>query len=235
MVNGAPRAPGRPAGISQRGHRLLIGWLGLLLPLLLCLVAAWRAYPALPAWTVLDSVSAYYYSGAVAIFIGVLASLSLFLGSYRGYEGEQWDKWLGILGGVAAAGIVLFPTSPPPYVEAPPWWRAWMHQAHNASAIVLFLDLFVFAAFVFTQSDAGRWSIRPLEKRTRDVISVVCGVLILVGIAWAAYRTHNDQSIFWQEVISIEGFAISWLIKGGAHQPVMRWYRAMRPGGADAA
>lgn len=224
-------AKGRPAGISQRLHRQLIGWLGLLLPLLLYLGAAWRGYPALPAWVVLDSISAYYYTGAVAIFVGVLASLALFLGSYRGYEGERWDKWLGILGGVAAAGVVLFPATPPPYVDAALWWRAWMNQVHITSAIVLFLDFFVFAAFIFTQSDAGRWSVRPVEKRTRDVISVVCGVLILVGIAWAGIRTHNDQSIFWQEVIAIEGFAISWLIKGGAHEPVVRWYQAMRPAG----
>lgn len=217
-----------PAGISQRAHRIAIGVLGLLLPWLLLAVSALRAYPALPAWRVLDSISAYYYTGAVAVFVGVIASLGLFLLSYRGYEGQRWDQWLGILGGVAAMGVVGFPATHPPYVDAPLWWRPWVNNAHIVSAVVLFLDFFVFAAFIFTQSNVRQWSLRPVEKKSRDIVSVTCGVLILAGIAWAAVRTHNDQSIFWQEVISIEAFAISWLVKGGAHEPAMRWYHSLR-------
>src|SRR5215471_6413943 len=75
-----------PRDLSYQTHRRLIGVLGFLLPILLYLVAGLRPTAPLPRWTLLDSVSAYYYTGAVAILVGVLFALSLFLFSYPGYE-----------------------------------------------------------------------------------------------------------------------------------------------------
>ena len=75
----APPAPGdRPDDLSGRAHRQVIGYLGLALPILL--VQAERLRPNAPAdqWTG-DSISAYYWTGAVALFAGLLAALSLFL------------------------------------------------------------------------------------------------------------------------------------------------------------
>lgn len=67
-----------PRDLSQQTHRRLIGVLGFLLPILLYLVAGLRPTAPLLRWTPLDSVSAYYYTGAVAILVGVLFALSLF-------------------------------------------------------------------------------------------------------------------------------------------------------------
>jgi hypothetical protein len=48
-----------PDDLSSHAHRQLIGSLGLSLPLLLWLIAAWRPTAPLPRWRPLDSVSDY--------------------------------------------------------------------------------------------------------------------------------------------------------------------------------
>lgn len=66
-----------PDDLSQRAHRRVIGYLGLCLPLFLHLLAGVRQTNGLARWVLLNSVSEYYYTGAVAIFVGVLFALSL--------------------------------------------------------------------------------------------------------------------------------------------------------------
>ena len=81
-----------PDGLSQRENRTVIGVLGLFLPVLLYVIAGLRPTTGLQAWILLNSVSAYYYTGAVGIFVGVLFSLALFLFTYRGYVGVWADR-----------------------------------------------------------------------------------------------------------------------------------------------
>ncbi len=69
--------------LSARAHRLLIGFLGLLLPVLLYVLAGLRSTTGLTSWRLLDSVSAYYYTGAIGVFIGVLQYRKL--GQTRGF------------------------------------------------------------------------------------------------------------------------------------------------------
>src|ERR1044072_2755355 len=111
-----------PIGLSQRAHRQLIGYLGLLLPVLLWVIAGLRPTGDLPPWRVLPSVSAYYYTGAVGVFTGVIFALSLFLLTYRGYAGVVADRVLGSAGGLAALGVALFPTAAPRPLVAATWW-----------------------------------------------------------------------------------------------------------------
>src|SRR5262249_53449581 len=73
--------------LSNQAHRRVIGFLGLILPWTLLLLAALRPTKGLPTGPPLDSLSSYYYTGAVAFFVGVVFSLSLFLFTYRGYKG----------------------------------------------------------------------------------------------------------------------------------------------------
>ena len=54
-----------------------------------------RPTPGLPRWETLNSVSAYYYSGAVAAFVRVIFALALFLFTYRGYKNDRVDRWAG--------------------------------------------------------------------------------------------------------------------------------------------
>jgi hypothetical protein len=100
--------------LSLQAHRRIIGTLGLILPLTIYLVAGARPTAGLEDGKLLDSVSAYYYTGAVGVFTGVLFALSLFLFSYRGYKDFAADRIVGAVGGLAAMVVVLFPTSAPP-------------------------------------------------------------------------------------------------------------------------
>ena len=103
MTERRPQGAGTIArDLSQRAHRRLIGILGLLLPGLLYLLAGLLPTRGLPPWRFLTSMSAYYYTGSVGVFVGVLFALSLFLFTYQGYEGDKADRVLGRLGGAAA-------------------------------------------------------------------------------------------------------------------------------------
>lgn len=89
-----PPPPGqRPDDISGRRHRQVIGYLGLALPILLVQVARLRPNATLDNWTG-NSISAYYWTGAVSLFVGLLAALSLFLLTYRGYanQSHKYDR-----------------------------------------------------------------------------------------------------------------------------------------------
>src|SRR2546427_6863556 len=83
--------------LSQQAHRRLIGVLGFCLPILLYSFAGLLPTAGLPPWRVLSSVSAYYYTGGVAVFVGVLFGLALFLLPSRGSKGVIPDPRLGVL------------------------------------------------------------------------------------------------------------------------------------------
>jgi hypothetical protein len=53
----------------------------------------------------------------------VLFVLSLFLFTYPGYEHVIADRVIGCVGGAAALGVALFPTTAPEGLSAPPWWN----------------------------------------------------------------------------------------------------------------
>jgi len=207
--------------LSVGAHRQLIGYLGLLLPIVLYVLAGLRSTAGLPPWELLSSVSAYYYTGAVGVFVGVLFALSLFLFSYRGYENEPVDRIIGKIAGVAALGVPLFPTTPPLVSLEPSWWHPAMHKLHVVSAIVLFGSFILFALWLFRQSRIPRFRDRPAEKRARDTVCLLCGIAMVVDMIWAVTASLLGGSIFWPETIAIEAFAVSWLAKGEAHLSIV--------------
>jgi len=208
--------------LSQQAHRRLIGILGLLLPLLLFIFAGLRHTVGLPAWTPLNSISAYYYTGAVAIFVGVLFALALFLLTYPGYKGVIADRLLGLVGGTAAILVALFPTSAPDGLSAPTWWSPYMRTVHYLSAVVLFVAFILFAIWLFRKSNIPRRGDRPLEKRRRDDICLASGIIMIASVLWAASSMFTHAPIFIPESIAIIAFAVSWLTKGEVHKPVMQ-------------
>lgn len=217
-----------PLALSALAHRRWIGALGLSLPLLLWLLAGVRPTGALPRWSVLDSVSAYYYSGAVGVFVGVLFALALFLITYQGYAGVVADRLVGFVGGLAALGVALFPTNPPPGIVAPDWWSDRAAVIHYVSAVTLFVCFIVFALWLFRKSDVPRGARRPLAKRRRDGIFLACGVAMIGAVGWAGVAGMRGGAIFVPESIAIVAFAISWLVKGEVEAPVLRAMRRWR-------
>ena len=156
----------------------------------------------------LSSVSAYYYSGAVALFTGVLVALSLTLLSYKGYRDVRADRIVGKTSGAAAACVAFLPTEPPPGLR-PGWWMSWMGYAHVTSAIVLFVSFIVFALWLFRMTAVIDRRKRPVYKKTRDADCLGCGIVMICAVLWAGAAGLAHRSIFWPEAFAIEAFAVS--------------------------
>jgi heme A synthase len=218
--------PRHPDDLSGHAHRQLIGYAGLALPIFLLIVAAARPTPGLPAWPPLDSISAYYYSGAVAIFTGLLVALALLLLTYRGYGNEYGvaDRWIARIGGIAAFCVAFFPTKPPDGVPEPAWWEPSTNVVHYVSATTLFLAFIVFSIWLFRKT--GRGGTPDDEKRNRNRIYLVCGVVMIASVLWAGSSIVTGAPIFVPESIALLAFAFSWLTKGRAGRTVKRAVRA---------
>ena len=207
-----------PDDLSSHMHRLFIGVLGLLLPFLLWIIAGWRPTAGLQPWEILSSVSAYYYTGAVAAFVGILVALAVFLFTYPGYGNEykRRDQSAAIIAGTAAIGVAFFPTGAPSDLPVPSWWTPQTRTIHYTSAVVLFGAFIVFCLFLFPKSKVKKGESLPLDKRVRNRIYRFCGLAMLVCMLWAGSALFTSAPIFWPEALALEFFAVSWLVKGRA-------------------
>lgn len=223
--------PRHPDDLSGHAHRQLIGYVGLGLPIFLLAVAAARPTPGLRAWPPLDSVSAYYYTGAVAIFTGLLVALSLLLLTYRGYGNEYGivDRWIARIGGIAAFCVAFFPTKPPDDVPAPAWWEWSTNVVHYVSATTLFVTFIVFSLWLFRKT--AKEGVVTADKRARNRVYLVCGLVMTASVLWAGAAAGTHAPIFVPESIALVAFAFSWLTKGRAARTVVR---AVRRGRAAA-
>jgi hypothetical protein len=179
----------------------------------------------LKVWRNLESISAYYYTGAVAPFVGMLVALALYLLAYQGYNNKyKWaDKWAARAAAGAAVVLALFPTKEPVGVSPLPWWTPTMGVVHHLAAIVLFTMFAIFALWLFRLTADGEQP--PADKRRRNNIYLVCGIVIVVCIAWAGFNGVTGRPIFWPESFALIAFAMSWLVKGDALRPVVRSLR----------
>ncbi len=204
--------------LSSHRHRLFIGILGLLLPILLWVIAGWRPTTGLQPWEILNSVSSYYYTGAIAAFVGILVALAVFLFTYSGYGNEHRNRDLiaAIIAGIATVGVAFFPTGAPADLAVPSWWSPLTRTIHYISAVVLFGSFIFFSLFLFPKSNRKAGESLPLGKRVRNSIYLFCGLGMVVCILWAGSALITDAAIFWPEAIALELFAVSWLVKGHA-------------------
>ena len=211
-------AASRPDDLAGNAHRQLIGYIGLVLPLLLIFIAVVR--DGVERWRSLESISAYYYTGAVAAFVGMLVALALFLFTYRGYANKynRADRWVAKTAACAALVVAFFPTVAPAGVPALPWWTPTTGVLHHVAAIVLFAMFAVFALWLFRLTADGEQP--ATDKRRRNNFYLFCGVVIVVCIAWAGFNGLNGRPIFWPESIALIAFALSWLVKGYAFRTI---------------
>jgi len=210
-------APQPADDLSSHLLRQALGCLGFFLPVLVYLVARWRPVGGPPGLSPLDSISEYYYSGAVAVLVGALWAMAAFLFTYRGFGDRppQWDRIIGKVASIAALNVSLFPTTALDPFMAPPWWSGWMESVHLASAALLFLCFVVYSVFLFPKSSRPRES-QDREKRRRNAIYYLCGVGIVRALLWIVIARVLGGHIFVPESLALMLFGISWLTKGRA-------------------
>jgi hypothetical protein len=208
--------------LSTHAHRQLIGGVGMVFPFLIWLIAGLRPTGEYP-WIPQTSISAYYYTGAVSAFAGMLIALSLFLFTYRGYDNKYYrrDRVAASISGAAAVLVALFPTSAPSDMLAPSWWAPRTGAIHLFSAAVLFGSFIYFSLIQFPMSSVEKGKPLPRDKRVRNAIYISCGVAMAVCMVWVFYASFIGAPIFWPEALALEFFAISWLVKGRAYTTVV--------------
>ncbi len=201
----------------------VVGILGMLLPLLLLLTV----YIVNSYGEPLDSISHYYYTSASPIFAGILCVFAVFLIVYRGYI--RLDYILSTVAGVAALVVAVLPTNNPPdifYHSNPPIAIAQLGASafrvtlHYGAAGVFLGCLAFMSMCLFTKSSCNKTK----EKYTRNYIYWTCGIIMIVAIMLIIlgkqgilipqdfYIKHKLTFVF--EMIAIESFGFSWLIKG---------------------
>ncbi|GAB3337656.1 hypothetical protein GCM10027429_22330 [Marivirga atlantica] len=212
---------------STKNFRRVVGLNGMLLPLLLWLFL----YLTSGHVEVLKSISHYYYTRSNSIFIGVMATLSMFLIVYN-YKDKKADFIASCIAGVAAICVILFPTdnllANPCLLEdsfaisyTPP--NTVSEKFHLLAAAVFFMALAYMSFFLFVKSNKPKGE-RSKNKIIRNTIYRVCAVLMVLSIAVIGLLSYTDiisearydalKITFWMEVLAIESFGFSWLIKG---------------------
>lgn len=195
---------------SYMAQRQALGWLGLLLPAIL-VTGAWLLFGE----GLQPSVSHYYYTGMIGVFVGVLFAIGVFLVAYKGFD--EWDDWAADLAGICAIGVALFPTTQEGATTL-------IGYVHFGFATVLFGTLACMSFFLFTLSDQASPKARKLR---RNKIYRWCGVImaaaiILIGLYFLAKFWHwvPENWLDWLkpvlilETAAIMAFGVSWLTKG---------------------
>ena len=206
-------------------HRQVIGSLGLLLPFTIWAIAGTRPTTGLDG-ELLTSISAYYYTGATAVFTGVLAALAVYLFTYTGYRNKSalWDRIAAWIAGAAAVVVALYPTAAPADELKLKWWTEPVGDIHGVAAAVLFLDFACISLFLFTKNNPNAPS-TGTDKKVRNGIYRFCGIVMVVCIAWAAnnqFLSKPKKPIFLPEALTLVFFAVSWLAKGRADETALR-------------
>lgn len=157
------------------------------------------------------TISDYYDTVMIGVFVGVLFAIGVFLFSYQGYD--KRDNIAGYLACVFAIGVALFPSTAD---------NAFVQTVHFVSATALFLTLAYFSFFLFTKSKDE--PPLPPQKAARNRVYRTCGIVIVVSIALigvynlflADTAIDAIKPVFILETLALEAFGISWVVKGEA-------------------
>lgn len=146
----------------------------------------------------------------------------MFLITYNGYE--KIDSIVSKLTGITGIGIALFPCLLMKGSDVPVGILQLRPQTsdiiHLFCAAIFFMLLAINSIFLFTLSDKSK-QISP-DKKIRNIIYVMCGVIILgcigilllVQIILDPVVVQDLHLVFILETIMLEAFGFSWLIKG---------------------
>ncbi|HEX2432788.1 MAG TPA: hypothetical protein VHI55_02455 [Gaiellaceae bacterium] len=216
-----PRTTDREAARYVRSYlimRVVVGALGVLLPLLLVLIGRWL--DGEPWFR--DSLSAYYYSGVRELFVGVLSAIGVFLFTYKVTD-HSLDNTLTFVAAAAVVLVVLFPTGPSSHVAEPTPLQeelgvSRVQTIHFAAALLFIVSLAVISFFYGVRE--GR---RPAREGKRPPLfwrwcHWVCALFILGALAGVGLDMLTEwgpsESVLIGEWVAVWAFGASWLMKG---------------------
>ena len=195
--------------------RLLVGLIGLLLPLALYLGDA----VIRQTWRPRNSLSAYYHSDLRDVFVGSLCAVAVFLVTYMVFH-RNLDNLFSTIAGITALGVALFPTAGGRPLtglqrrlgEEP------VSDVHFGSAAIFILSLAAISVLFGWREGVRRD--RPDPRRRRGwrwvhwtaaavIVAAVAGI-VLTGLA----RVGQDYAVFAGETVAVVAFGVSWLAKG---------------------
>jgi hypothetical protein len=224
---------------SYRVMRLVVGFLGVALPLVFIIGEAFFLRGGVH---VRGSISAYYHTPMQDVFVGGLCVIGFLLATYMAGEFRTWDFWASLIAGLAVLGVVFFPTSrsglpagapacgsvPEPSGCSAVEQTFGEHQTamiHGVCAIVFILFLAVLS-FLFATSEVlpkedgsrARGGQKPRVFRNRVLfwIHTCCALVILGAGAWAfaGAGIWELTPLYIGEVAAIWAFGVSWIIAG---------------------
>ena len=192
--------------------RRALGLLGIFLPLALYLINGLNLE---------NSISHYYFTDAGVIFTGTMVSLGLFLVFYKGPEDNESiisDNALTSIAGLAAILVAIFPTGCDETVVCQGPLSDISNKTSNIhfGAAAAFISLMGWMSFFrFTRGDKSK-----LNKR-RHVFYKGVGIVIWIVVVTLGVLSipsleieKPDNYIYLGEIVALELFGVSWLIKG---------------------
>jgi hypothetical protein len=185
--------------------RFGIAIIGAALPLLLWVGGAIGEHK-----TLLDSMSAYYYTSMRDTFVGALVSIGVFLYLYKGFSTKE--NWALSLAGAFAVGIALVATTAPGGVQSV------RSTFHNAFGILFFFCIAYVAIFRAADTlsliaDRARAENLRTVYRALGVTMATSPVVALV-LSYALAPGSRCRSLtFFIEMLAVWTFAAYWIVK----------------------
>jgi hypothetical protein len=197
-------------------HRLVIGVLGVAMPLVL-IVGERILFPGGAVDFPRSSLSAYYYSGLRDWFVATLAATGVFLFTYMALH-RNADNAVSSLAGLGALGVAFCPTGPEHGEVAPPWARLiGVHtcQVVHSTCAVVFIAALAVMSVRFARREGAR------QNRGLALLHVACALVMAVTAVAAlvlgavgVQRVGSFSGLLVVELVCTYAFGVSWLVKG---------------------
>ncbi|MEO6177626.1 MAG: hypothetical protein ABIP27_20900 [Flavobacterium circumlabens] len=216
--------------LSYLTMRNLIGFSGILLPLILVLTTKTASGEKL----IEPSISDYYYTSNGDVLVVLLSVLGVFLFTYNGYN--SIEKGLTTLAALCGIGVAFSPTATTSVRsttilvanEAVP--IVFGIERHFIFAGLFFIALAIISLVYFPKLKDDQQVVTP-QKKKRNVIYIICGwviiaCIVLLGVYFVFKPSFlkNVPVVFILEAVAIEAFGLSWITKGQTLWPDCEHY-----------
>lgn len=194
-----------------KNFRCIIGWLGMLLPIIVF------ALYFIDNGTYPDSISATYFNArCITPFMGILSTASLFLFAYDGYN--KIDDIINTAAALCGLGICLFPcaATSAPYIGTFQLPALTSNTIHMITAIGFFGILAYNSLFLFTRGEADPTP----NKKKRNIIFRICGIGMIASFVFMVpvMMLGIYGGVWAIETVALFFFGVSWLTKANCYR-----------------